>query len=129
LQQAGVFPPPERDETGRPYYPEELQSVCLEVRRRNCGANGKPVLFYARRVPPSRATTRQPKAPMPKTDQYAELIEALRGLGLPGVTAAQVGAAVEELYPQGRSGVAEAEVIRAVFLHLKRRDSGGNVGK
>jgi hypothetical protein len=126
LQKAGVFPPPERDETGRPFYPEELQSVCLEVRRRNCGANGKPVLFYARRVPPSRAA---PKAAVPKADQYAELIEALRSLGLAGVTAAQVDAAVKELYPQGTSGMAEAEVIQAVFLHLRRRDSGGKVGK
>jgi hypothetical protein len=129
LQKAGVFPPPGRDETGRPFYPEELQSVCLEVRRRNCGANGKSVLFYARRVPPSQATPkpRQPKAATPKTEQYAELIEALRGLGLAGVNAAQVGAAVRELYPQGTSGVVEAEVIRAVFLHLRRRNSGGNV--
>jgi hypothetical protein len=32
--------------TKRPFYDEELQKLCLEVRRRNCGIDGKPVLFY-----------------------------------------------------------------------------------
>jgi hypothetical protein len=46
LQRAGVFPPPVYDvSTHRPVYVEELQKVCLEVRRKNCGVNGKPILF------------------------------------------------------------------------------------
>ena len=50
-----TFPPPLYTEaTRRPFYDEALQSVCLEVRRRNCGVDGKPVLFYARR-PAGRA--------------------------------------------------------------------------
>lgn len=54
LIQAGVFPAPERHaETGRPFYGEEAQRTCLEVRRRNCGVNGKLVLFYSRRLPSS----------------------------------------------------------------------------
>ena len=33
---AGVMPAPLRDETtGRPYFTEELQATCVEVRRRN----------------------------------------------------------------------------------------------
>ena len=28
--------------TKRPFYTEELQQVCLEVRRRNCGIDGRP---------------------------------------------------------------------------------------
>ena len=45
-----AFPFPVYDlKTRRPFYTEELQRVCLEVRRRNCGVDGKPVLFYARR--------------------------------------------------------------------------------
>jgi len=129
LQKSGIFPPPEKDaETGRPFYTEEVQKVCIEVRRRNCGVNGKPILFYARRMPltpkPRKATTT-----VQKTDQHAELIEALQALGLAGVTAAQVGAAMLEVYPQGTAGVDHAKVIRAVFLHLRRRDSGDNVGR
>ena len=53
LVKAGVFPEPLRDgATGRPYYDGPGQEACLEVRRRNCGANGRVVLFYARRQPP-----------------------------------------------------------------------------
>src|ERR1700709_23369 len=48
----GAFPFPVYDvETRRPFYDEESQKVCLEVRRRNCGCNGKPILFYARHAP------------------------------------------------------------------------------
>jgi hypothetical protein len=127
LQKAGVFPQPERDEaTGRPFYTEELQRVCLEVRRRNFGVNGKAILFYARRTP-AAPTSRKVQAR--KQTQHAALIDSLQALGLSPVTAAQVAAAVKELYPQGTSGVDEAEVVRAVFLRLRRKDSGGNVGR
>ena len=130
LQKAGVFPPPERDPgTGRPLYTEGLQRLCLEVRRRHCGVNGKPVIFYARRQPPTPATPkpRKRKARRMKEEQYADLIDALKALGLASVTAAQVGSAVRDLYPQGTSGADEAEVVRAVFLTLRRKDSGGKV--
>jgi DNA-binding transcriptional MerR regulator len=131
LQRAGIFPSPERDiETGRPFYSEESQKVCLDVRRRNCGINGKPILFYARRNPlapsPSKPKT---KAQKPKAEQYPELIEALQALGLAGVTVAQVGAAVKEVYPQGMAKVEQSEAVRAIFLHLKRKNSGDNVGR
>ena len=125
LQKAGIFPPPERNaETDRPFYSEELQKVCLSVRKRNCGVNNKPILFYARRVPltPLTPKPRKVKATPPKADQHPELIEALQALGLAGVTAAAVGAAIKEVFPQGTAGVDQAEVVRAVFLRLKRRD-------
>jgi hypothetical protein len=124
LQKAGIFPPPERDdETGRPFYSEEQQKVILEVRRRNCGVNNKPILFYSRRVPltPASPKARKATAPKPK-NEYVDLIEALQALGLAGVTAAQVGAAVKEVYPQGTAGVDQAEVVRAAFLHLRRKN-------
>ncbi|MHB8974059.1 MAG: hypothetical protein ACYC4N_26790 [Pirellulaceae bacterium] len=35
--------------TRRPFYPEDMQVICLKVRRRNCGIEGRPVLFYCRR--------------------------------------------------------------------------------
>ena len=42
LMKAGTFPPPEYDaQTGRPFYPEEKQRACLEVRRRNCYGVGE----------------------------------------------------------------------------------------
>jgi hypothetical protein len=131
LLKAGVFPQPERDAgTGRPFFNEDLQKACLEVRRRNCGADGRPVLFYARRGPVTPAPARPRKVtPKPPKNEHADLTDALRGLGLVSVTAAQVGAAVGELFPQGTAGVDAAEVVRAVFLRLRRKDSGGKVGK
>lgn len=58
LMKAGVFPQPLRDEaTERPYYNEQGQAQCLEVRRRNCGVNGKIILFYARRLQPAPTCT------------------------------------------------------------------------
>jgi hypothetical protein len=125
LLKAGVFPKPERDaETGRPFYTQEQQQVCLEVRRRNRGINGRPVLFYARRTPQAPATARPRKIPAPKKqEQHADLIDSLQALGLASVSQAQVTAAVKELYPQGTAAVDEAEVIRAVFLHLKRKET------
>lgn len=48
LIQAGTFPSPVYDiHTRRPTYTEDQQLVCLDVRRRNCGIDGRPVLFYA----------------------------------------------------------------------------------
>ncbi|GAB5517605.1 hypothetical protein [Rhodopirellula baltica] len=44
-----TFPSPLYDtRTRRPFYPEDLQKVCLNVRRSNCGADGRPVMFYAK---------------------------------------------------------------------------------
>src|SRR5580658_10424153 len=61
LVRAGTFPAPDREaNTGRPCYGEDKQRLCLEVRRRNCGINGKPVLFYSRRL---NAGPRKPKPP------------------------------------------------------------------
>jgi hypothetical protein len=130
LQKVGVFPMPVYDVvTRRPVYTEELQRLCLEVRRRNCGVNGKPVLFYARRAPITKAPARSKKgtAKPSKNQQHADLIDGLQGLGLVSVTGAQVGAAIKEVFPEGTVGVDEAEVIRTVFLFLRRRDSGDNV--
>src|SRR4051794_25489131 len=87
-----AFPEPERHpETGRPVYTEAQQEVCLEVRRRNCGVDGNPVLFYARRL---GSTPAKPKAPKPKLEpkqgDVAALLDGLNALGLTTATAAQV---------------------------------------
>lgn len=130
LVEAGVFPPPERQaETNRPFYSEEQQKVVLDVRRRNCGVNGQPVLFYARRLP-TGPTPRKPAAkPAPKVEPHADLLAALQSLGLAGVSALKVADAVGDVFPNGITGVDEGEVVRAVFLHLKRQDSTGSEGR
>ena len=126
-----AFPQPERQPgTGRPVYTEALQRVCLEVRRRNCGIDGKPILFYSRRLGSAPA---RPKAPKPKLEpkgkDVAELVDGLNALGLTTATAAQVQKVAKDLFPKGTEGIDQGEVLRAVFLHLKRKNSADNVGK
>ena len=121
-----AFPPPSRDDRGRPYYDAEQQAVCLEVRKRNCGVDGKVILFYAARGNvPTSAPRRKPK---PKqAHAHAEVLDGVRALGLTMATAAQVDAAVKQLFPGGVDAVDPGEVIRSVFLSLKRQDSQNNV--
>jgi len=131
LQKAGVFPAPKYDEIEkRPFYGEEAQKVCLEVRRRNFGVNGQVVLFYARRqqIAPARPKPKKDRA-APKKSPSNDIVVALKSLGLE-VSAGEVEQAVKQLFGKQVSGRDQGEVIRAVFLHLKKRqDSGGNVGR
>jgi hypothetical protein len=110
--------------TRRPFYTEELQLVCLEVRRRNCGIDEKPVLFYCRGIKPT--TPKKTKAV--QGDQHADLLDGLKELGLAGITPAEVTAAVKILYPNGVAAEPEGAVLQAVFLRIKRQVSAGNVG-
>jgi hypothetical protein len=119
----GVFPQPERHaETGRPFYTVALQAACLEVRRTNRGIDGQPVLFYSRQPMPE---VEKASGNRRQRNQYAQLIDALKELGMSSVTTAQVSEALRELFTQGRKGVDEAQVIRALFLHLRGRKSAG----
>ena len=98
--------------TKRPFYGEEAQRICLEVRRRNCGVDGKPVLFYCRRLPVA-PLKRNPTS----QNKCSQLLDSLRALGL-NASAPQVEAAVKEL---GLQGIENGEAVRAIFLHLQRK--------
>lgn len=129
LQKAGVFPAPLYQE-GRPVYTEEQQAICLEVRRKNRGINGKPVLFYARRIlgapspPPAKKAPTPNKSSPPQKKDIADLLDGLNALGLTTATAAQVVEVTKELFPKGTDDLDQGEVLRAVFLHLKRQNRG-----
>jgi len=128
LVEAGVFPSPlYRIDTRRPFFNQDMQEVCIEVRRRNCGINGRPVLFYARRLgaPISKAKATPPK----NSHKHADLVEGLRALGLTIVRPADIDAALQKHFPNGKSGVDDEVVLRTVFLHLKRQNSSDNVGR
>lgn len=113
--------------TRRPFYPEDLQQVCVEVRRRNCGVDGKAILFYpkAQRVAPPPRIKSAPK--QTKKEEHPELLAAVRSLGLASATAEQISAAVKSLFPDGVGNMDQGKVIRAVFLRLKRQDRSDNV--
>ena len=110
-----AFPHPVYDvETRRPFYGEESQRVCLEVRRRNCGIDGRPILFYARHAPKAVPKGRMAGIRNPNV----ELLEGLKGLGVVA-TSKQVEAAIASVFPKGIKQVEQAQVLRSVFIHLK----------
>ena len=128
LMVGGTFPPPLYDvATKRPFYPDELQHICLEVRRRNCGIDGKPVLFYCRRGAEGATPKKLKKVKPVDGAKHADLLDGLRALGLATATTVQVTVAVKELFPKGVTEVADDEMLRAVFLHLKRQNQADNV--
>src|SRR6202521_3669747 len=47
--------------TKRPFFDEEAQRICLEVRRRNCGVDGKAILFYSKGSGAAPAAPRRPR--------------------------------------------------------------------
>ena len=118
-----TFPRPLRaEETNRPYYTEEMQKVCIEVKNRNTGVDGKPVLFYATgHQPRYRKPVAKRKTPA-KKKQYTKITNGLAALGLTSVTDQQVGAAIKQLFPEGIDGQQEGEILRAVFLFIKRQN-------
>jgi len=123
-----AFPFPVYDiKTRRPFFTEELQRVCLEVRRRNCGVDGKAILFYARRggapLPSKRTKKVKPNL------AHVAILDAVKALGLVSATTDQVDAAIKILFPRGVETVDQAQVIRGVFVHLQRQNRSDNVGR
>lgn len=126
LRQEGVFPAPQINaETGRPFYSEEQLALCMDLRKRNVGLNGKVVLFYS-----TRSTGSVPKAAKKKelknkatSGRHQNVIESLKALGMTGVTESQIDMAISELFPNGTKEVAQGELVRAIFLHLQRQNS------
>jgi len=118
LVQAGIFPQAITHKAcKRPVFDLNLQEQCLEIRRIGIGANGQPVLFNRKR----KTTAKKPRQGRQEaSSEHSEMIEALKSLGL-SATAAAVQGALDELYPDGCSGVEEGEVVRSVFLHLQSR--------
>lgn len=140
LLRDGVFSAPKRNPTtNRPYFDAEGQAACLKARATNQGVNGKAVLFYCRRVEskPLRTShprswnvpTRQRKAADPLNESLEVLLNGLKQLGLEGATPQSVIAAKSACFPEGIARVDDATILTAVFRHLNRQNSGGNVGR
>lgn len=119
-----AFPEPEYDpETKRPYYDLEKQQVCLDVRQRNCGIDGKPILFYARRNDVGVVRKPQKKKSVKTSNgKYDHITDSIRALGMK-TNSEKVGEVINILFPNGIKTTDEAEVIRAVFLQLKQSEA------
>ncbi len=96
LQKYGIFPPPLKDErTGRSYYDEELKDLCLQVKSSGMSFDGKKFhLFYETRKAPGKS--RQKKN---GENNYAQMIEVLKQMGISDITIQDVIAAVPNLFP------------------------------
>ena len=132
LVKKGTFPAADQDTaSNRPCYFEEKQRQILEARRRNCGVDGKPLLFYSRRIDagqkrtPARPTVGKVKEVVKK---YTDLIDGLAALNITA-TITQVEPLLKELYPNGTDSIDPGEVIRAVFLRIQRQNPGGKQGR
>lgn len=127
LVKQGTFPPADEDNLSkRPCYLEEKQRQILEARRRNCGVDGKPILFYSRRRDLGQTKTQRPtKQP---NNQYADIIDGLAALNV-NTTVAQVEPIVKEFFPTGTESVDPGEVIRAVFLRIRSQNPPDKQGR
>lgn len=108
LLKQGSFPEPLRNPSNkRPYWNAVMIAECQEIIRTRVGKNGLPVSF-----------NRKPGQAKPKTSKgrkHEDLSAALSSLGVQA-TAAQVEAALKQI----PDGLAEGELIKALFLALKK---------
>jgi len=121
-----VFPQPQRDERGRPFFDRQQQMRIVEIRRTNKGMDGRPILFRAtgsRTSSPKRPRT---KSPAISNHDYTQLLSAVRSLGLERATHKDIEHCLSTLFPDGRLPADQGTLIRQVFLSIKSRFSANN---
>ena len=117
-----AFPHPVYDvTTKRPFYVENQQRICLEVRRRNFGIDGKPILFYAKSVSRPVTVKKQVSKVVPVQKVPNDLMDGLTALGL-NPNPKEVSEVIQSLYPSGANGVNSSSILRAVFIDLKSKE-------
>jgi len=81
LQKVGVFPLPVYCiRTRRPIYPQNLQMVCMDIRKRGIGCNGQPVIFYS-------ARDSEKEKPCRNSDvAHKKIAVALKNMGIKATT-------------------------------------------
>lgn len=109
----------------KPMYTNEMATKNLEVKRNNTGINGKIVMFYSARKVVQSINNIKPirQKAAPKDNQYTDLIEQLKNLGLEDISQANIVAAISELFPTGVNNINEDEILTSVFRHIKRQNS------
>ena len=114
LQKAGIFPACLRNPlNNRPVFDSALVEQCLGIVRNRVGANGTPYVPNRKKATPSREPRSKP------VGRHEGLIEALASLGLTS-TPTEVEEAIGRL-PGGGAGMNEPELIRQVFLELRKK--------
>jgi predicted DNA-binding transcriptional regulator AlpA len=134
LIEAGILYPPIFDtQTHRPFFPPEIQQKNLEIRKRNCGMNGKPILFYARRFASEpiikKLPARKVKSKTPKDSTLDRLMTDLKSLGIESPNRVQIESTLKSCFPAGISQVEESEVLRTLYRTLKCQNTSHNAGR
>jgi hypothetical protein len=119
LQKAGIFPPSLKDNrTDRSYFNEELKNVCLEIKRSGIGFNNQYHLFYEPRKDVGKPRRKRNN----DNHKYSDVIEMLKQMGIPNVTAKEINSALPNIYPDG---VPEDQgiLLRDLFKYFKNGSS------
>lgn len=104
----GILPEPLRNpKNQRPYFSSELTEACKQVVRTRVGLNGLPYTPNRKRNKDGRSNHRS---------RHDSLVLSLAGLGL-NATSKEVDEVVRSL-PEG---LEEGELVKQVFLALRRR--------
>lgn len=120
LCKRGVFPMPSYStHNKRPFFDNEAQQVCLQVRQTNIGHNGAYVLFYGPRAKPEAISTGKRGKP---SERATGLAKALKHLGQE-VTAQQVESALPEAFPSGIPSD-DGQAIRVLYSYFKKAMNG-----
>lgn len=121
LLEEGFLPQPVYSlHSKRPLYTDKLQQQCLEVKEKNIGINGVPIIFYSPRK--NRNTENPDKKRRNKVSPlHIELVENLKALGV-NVTVKKLTVVIDELYPNGMDGLDQGEVLGEIFRKLKESD-------
>ena len=59
---------------------------------------------------------------------FRPILEGIQSLGLANITMAQVTAVMKQMHPKWAPGGDDAEVIRSIFLRIKKKNRQDNVG-
>ena len=125
LMRAGVMHWPIYDlHSKRPFFNADMIEQNLDCKRRNCGLNGQPVLFYTARAssaPTSSPRKRKTKQPKPKNkSKHADMIDRLQAMGVEA-TAEQIETILKDAFPADAGASADDDAkLRAVFQRLRR---------
>ncbi len=112
----GVFPHPIYCiRTKKPFYPENLQKQCMEIRKTGIGHNGLPVIFY---TPLQREHGKSKDKP---GRDYREIVEALKNMNIKA-TNKEIDSALRKLkIPPLAEGPIDSEILKKLFNYFTQR--------
>lgn len=127
LMKEGIFPTTCRDSQDRPFFTRHQGVQILTAYKHNLGINGRSIFFRpkATRTPPPKRT----KANSLPPQDHSDLLTTIRAMGMSHVKKADLEKALSELFPNGRLPEDKTALVRQVFVHLHRQESGDKQGQ